>query len=113
MSNRYKNILKKSKEKQRKRRIYVSSDILNELGYLTKNLKKDVEKLEEYDKSIIEMLEKLKTDEIIRYYEWGINSANVLEIYVYPIMEGIKPMILYNCLQCIGTKEYIKKDPFF
>ena len=112
MSNRYKNALKKSKEKQRKRRIYVSSEILNELGYLTKNLKKDVEELDETDKSIMEMLEKLKIDEIIRYYEWGINSANVLEIYVCPIMEGIKPMVLYHCLQAIGGNERVKKDFF-
>jgi len=112
MSNRYKNILKKSKEKQRKRRIYVSSDVLNELGYLTKNLKKDEEELDETDKSIIEMLEKLKIDEIIKYYEWGINSANVLNIYIYPIMEGTKPMILHDCLQSIGTN-LIVRNRFF
>lgn len=113
MSNKYKNVLKKGRKKQRIRRIYISTKFLNELGFLAKNLDKDENRLNENDKSIIELLDKLKQDEIIEDYDWGINSVNILEIYIYPIMEGNKPMILYDCLQRIGARGYLKKDSFF
>jgi len=109
----YSRVIKKSKKNIKKRRVYVSTEVLNELGFLAKNLKIDTNKLTKIDKMFLEMLEELKTNEIIEDYNWGINSIDVLEIFVYPIMEGIKPMILHRCIHSFGANEYHKKGLFF
>lgn len=108
----YNRIIKKDEKKKRRKKIYVSANILNEIGFLAKSLKKDLEKLDKHDKEIIELLETLKTDEIIEYYNWGLDSNNTIIIYICPIMEGTKPQLLNYHLQIIAGSTHVKNEMF-
>ena len=108
----YSSIIKKYKNKRRKRKIYVSTDALNKFGFRAKNLERNTSKLDEKDKSIIILLKSLKKNEIIEYFEWGINSHGDVEIYICPIIEGMKQLILDKFLQSNGVRKQVKNDFF-